>query len=175
MNLIFLFGMPGVGKLTVARELSNLTGFKLFHNHLTVDLVTSLFEFGSESFINLREKIWLETFSEAINSDFDGLIFTFAPENTVPNDFPHKVKNLLEENNGKVVFIELKCELEQLEKRLTNSSREKFGKLNSLELFRQLNSQGVFDTPKITADFSVDTTNLSPTETAKKILNHIGT
>lgn len=167
--------MPGVGKLTVARELSNLTGFKLFHNHLTVDLVTSLFEFGSESFINLREKIWLETFSEAINSDFAGLIFTFAPENTVPENFPDKAKNLLAENNGKVVFIELKCEIEQLEKRLTNASREKFGKLNSLELFRQLNSQGVFDTPKITADFSVDTTNLSPTETAKKILNHIGT
>ncbi|MEK7723883.1 MAG: AAA family ATPase [Acidobacteriota bacterium] len=175
MNLIFLYGLPGVGKLTVARELSNLTDFKLFHNHLTVDLVATLFDFGSESFINLREKIWLETFSEAIKANFTGLIFTFAPENTVPNDFPDKVKNLLEENGGKVTFVELKCELEELEQRLTNSSRDKFGKLNSLELFRQLNSQGVFDTPKITADFSVDTTNLSPTETAKKILNHIGT
>lgn len=175
MNLIFLFGMPGVGKLTVTRELSNLTGFKLFHNHLTVDLVTSLFEFGSESFINLREKIWLETFSEAIKANFAGLIFTFAPEATVPEDFPRKVTNLLEENGGKVIFVELKCEIEELEKRLTSSSRAKFGKLNSLELFRQLNKKGVFDTPQITADFSVDTTNLSPTETAKKILNHIGT
>lgn len=173
MNLIFLFGMPGVGKLTVARELSNLTGFKLFHNHLTVDLVTSLFEFGSESFINLREKIWLETFSEAIKSDFAGLIFTFAPENTVPEDFPDKVKKLLEENGGNVVFIELKCEMEELEKRLMNSSREKFGKLNSLELFRQLHSQGVFDKPKITADFSVDITNLSPDETAKMIRDYL--
>lgn len=175
MNLIFLYGMPGVGKLTVARELSNLTGFKLFHNHLTVDLVTSLFEFGSDSFINLREKIWLETFSEAIKADFDGLIFTFAPENTVPHDFPDKVKNLLEENGGKVIFIELKCSMEELEKRLTDSSRDKFGKLNSLELFRRLHSQGVFDMPKIMPDFSVDSTNLSPKETAKKILNHIGT
>lgn len=175
MNLVFLFGLPGVGKLTVARELSNLTGFKLFHNHLTVDLVTSLFEFGSESFINLREKIWLETFSEAINANFSSLIFTFAPEATVPEDFPDKVKNLLETNGGKVIFVELKCEIEELEKRLADSSRAKFGKLNSVEFFRELNSKGIFDTPKITADFSVDTTNLSPLETAKEILNHIET
>lgn len=169
MNLIFLFGMPGVGKLTVARELSNLTKFKLFHNHLTVDLVVSLFEFGSESFINLREKIWLETFSEAINADFEGLIFTFAPEKTVPDDFPDKVKKLLEENNGKVTFVELKCELEELEKRLTDSSREKFGKLNSVEFFRELNSKGIFDTPKISAEIIIDTTNLSPIEAAQTV------
>jgi AAA domain len=173
MNLIFLFGMPGVGKLTVARELSNLTGFKLFHNHLTVDLVASLFEFGSESFINLREKIWLETFSEAINANFEGLIFTFAPESTVPDDFPDKVKNLLEQNGGKVIFVELKCTIEELEKRMTDSSRQKFGKLSSIELFRELNEKGVFNQPKITADFTVETTNLSPLETAQIIAGKI--
>ena len=105
MNLIFLYGMPGVGKLTVARELSNLTGFKVFHNHLTVDLVTSLFEFGSQPFINLREKIWLETFSQALKAKFSGLIFTFAPERTVTNDFPNKVRDLFEQNGGKVFFV----------------------------------------------------------------------
>lgn len=173
MNLIFLFGMPGVGKLTVARELSNLTGFKVFHNHLTVDLVTSLFEFGSESFINLREKIWLETFSEAIKSNFAGLIFTFAPEATVPESFPDKVRNLLEENDGKVIFVELKCDSEELEKRLADSSRAKFGKLNSVEFFRELNEKGVFDSPKITADFSVDTTELSPIEAAQILAENI--
>ncbi len=36
MRLVFIYGPPGVGKLTVARELAALTGFKLFHNHLTV-------------------------------------------------------------------------------------------------------------------------------------------
>ena len=38
MKLIFLHGLPGVGKLTVAREFAKLTGFKVFHNHLAVDL-----------------------------------------------------------------------------------------------------------------------------------------
>jgi hypothetical protein len=41
------------------------TGLRLFHNHLTVDLVASLFEFGSEPFVRLRESIWLDAFREA--------------------------------------------------------------------------------------------------------------
>jgi tRNA uridine 5-carbamoylmethylation protein Kti12 len=54
MQLIFLHGLPGVGKLTVARELAKLTGFNVFHNHLAVDLVESIFAFGSQPFVELR-------------------------------------------------------------------------------------------------------------------------
>jgi hypothetical protein len=38
VKLIFLHGLPGFGKLTDARELAKLTRFKIFHNHLAVDL-----------------------------------------------------------------------------------------------------------------------------------------
>ena len=41
MELIVLHGPPAVGKLTVGREASALTGFPLFHNHLVVDTVTA--------------------------------------------------------------------------------------------------------------------------------------
>jgi shikimate kinase len=63
LRLIFLHGLPGVGKLTVARELAQLTDYKLFHNHLAVDLVESVFEFGDRPFVELREMIWLTMFS----------------------------------------------------------------------------------------------------------------
>ena len=173
MNLIFLFGMPGVGKLTVARELSNLTGFKVFHNHLTVDLVTSLFEFGSSPFSELREKIWLETFSQALQANVLELIFTFAYDQTVSNNFPNKVRNLVEQNGGKVFFIELKCSPNELENRLAKPSRQAFGKLNSVEFFRQLDAQGVFNSPKISADFAIETSKLSATQTAQTIVNKL--
>src|SRR6266498_2479079 len=86
MKLIFLHGAPAVGKLTIARELARLTGFRLFHNHLTVDLVSSLFPFGSEPFIRLREQIWLAAFAEAARDNVS-LIFTFNPESTVRECF----------------------------------------------------------------------------------------
>src|SRR5712664_1427209 len=78
MKLIFLYGLPGVGKLTVACELETLTGFRVFHNHLAVDLLESVFEFGSQPFVELREMIWLAVFSQAAESKLAGLIFTFA-------------------------------------------------------------------------------------------------
>jgi predicted kinase len=44
-KLLLLYGRPAVGKLTVAREVAALTGGRLFHNHLTVNLALSVFEF----------------------------------------------------------------------------------------------------------------------------------
>lgn len=52
MELIFIYGPAVVGKLTIGRELAKLTGFRLFHNHLTVDAIMAVFDFGRESFIN---------------------------------------------------------------------------------------------------------------------------
>jgi broad-specificity NMP kinase len=37
MKLVFLYGRPGVGKLTIARRLCERSGLRLFHNHLAVE------------------------------------------------------------------------------------------------------------------------------------------
>ena len=58
MKLVLIHGAPAVGKLSVARELAKLTGFRLFHNHLTVDLVSAVFPFGSQPFILARKQVW---------------------------------------------------------------------------------------------------------------------
>lgn len=170
MKLIFLHGMPGVGKLTVARELADLTGFKLFHNHLTVDLVGSVFEFGSPPFVELRERIWLEVFSKAGKAGVKGLIFTFAFEPTVQGDFIDNVLRTVELNSGQVVFVKLECAREELERRIIHPSRQAFGKLTSLEKFRELNNAGAFTDPGIVEDdLVVDITNLTANEVARLI------
>jgi len=175
VKLIFLHGMPGVGKLTVARQLENLTGFKLFHNHLTVDLVGTVFPFGSQPFVELREKIWLEVFSQAAAAGLDGLIFTFAYDRSVSSGFIENVRNGLRSVGGEVLFVELTCTPEELEKRITDSSRQRFGKLTSLEQFRQLNERGSFIDPGIPAErFILDTTYLNPGVAAAKIASVLG-
>src|SRR5215216_2941333 len=108
MNLVFLHGAPAVGKLTVARELADITGYRLFHNHLTVDLVASVFDFGSEPFILLRERIWLSVFREAAERNVS-LIFTFNPESTVRERFIKDTIEAVESASGRVIFVELTC------------------------------------------------------------------
>ena len=47
MKLIILFGPPAVGKMTVGQELEKITRLKLFHNHMSLELVNQFFDFGT--------------------------------------------------------------------------------------------------------------------------------
>ena len=170
MRLILLHGLPGVGKLTVARELAKLTGFKVFHNHLAVDLVESVFDFGSVPFVELREEVWLAVFKRAVEADLNGLIFTFAFDRSVRPDFIENTRAVVESAGGEVLFVELRCSTEELEKRIEDPSRQRFGKLSSVQQYRELQASGAFVDPGIPNNrLVVDTTELSAPDAARTI------
>jgi hypothetical protein len=99
MRLIFLYGPPASGKLTIGRLVAEQTGHALFHNHLIVDAVAALFPFGSAEFIRLREMFWMEAIATAARTG-TSLIFTFAPEPTVAADFPAHLFQTVVVNGG---------------------------------------------------------------------------
>jgi len=170
LRLVFIYGLPATGKLTVAQELSAMTGYNLFHNHLAVDLLLSVFEFGSAPFVELREHIWLSVFEQASQSQLPGLIFTFAPEPTVRPDFVNQAVATIEDGNGEVIFVELVCPVGELKRRIESPSRLQFGKLTSVSLFEQLVAAGSFATsgmPK--ARLSIDTSLCLPRDAAAQI------
>jgi len=173
-QVIFLFGRPGVGKFTVGELLSADTGYRLLHNHAVVDLVTSLFSFGSPPFVALREKLWLDAIDACITAKQSGVIMTFAPESTVTDEFIPTLKKRVTARRGALRFIELRCDDAQLESRLTAESRGRFGKLRDVNQFRQLDKAGAFDRPKMpAAELVVDTTGRNPLESAQLIANHL--
>ena len=43
MNHVFIYGAPGVGKLTVAKEFSRISDYKLFHDHILQDSLSLIF------------------------------------------------------------------------------------------------------------------------------------
>src|SRR2546423_12238672 len=138
MELVFISGLPGVGKLTVAKELSALTGFRLFHNHLTVDLLLSVFEFGSAPFVELRELIWLSVFERACRADMRGLIFTFNAENSVRQSFITETQAIVARNAGKIHFVEFVCDDEELERRMDTPARRQYRKHTSWPQYLQM-------------------------------------
>ena len=52
-TLLFIIGPVAVGKMSVGFEVAARTGFRLFHNHLTIEPVVRFFEFGSPPFDRL--------------------------------------------------------------------------------------------------------------------------
>ena len=81
MELYVIYGLPGVGKLAVAKELSLLRpGCRLFHIHMLADMLEPLFGFDGRGFIELRDRIWPMVIEQAVADGLPGLIATFVFE-----------------------------------------------------------------------------------------------
>jgi chloramphenicol 3-O-phosphotransferase len=168
MKLVFIHGPAAAGKLTVGRALHDLTGFRLFHNHLVVDTLLSVFPFGTPSFAALREQIWLSVF-EAAAKEGISTIFTFAPESTVNPGFIDKAVSTIQNAGGEVCFIKLDCPIDVIEQRLDNASRAQFLKLNSVGTFRELREKGADRFPELPPGLTIDTSTMQPNESARRI------
>ncbi|MEC1377439.1 AAA family ATPase [Heyndrickxia oleronia] len=181
-KLVLIFGPQAVGKMTVGQELARITDLKLFHNHMTIDLVSHFFDYGTKEGKRLVGLFREEIFEEVSKSDLYGLIFTYVWAFDLQSDWDevNKICNIFESKGGTVYFVELEANLEErLERnKSTNRLKHKPSKRNiewsekdlisSLKQYR-LNS---FD-GEIQKDnyIKINNTNVSATEVAEIIAN----
>jgi hypothetical protein len=173
MKLIFLYGPPAVGKFTAAKELAAITGFKLFHNHLTVDVVTSIFEHGSDSYFRLLRKIRFSILEAAAAANIPGVIMTFVYGPSRQGVVGQYVK-VVESNGGEICFVRLYCERAVLAQRVVAEDRRKYGKIISEarlnETLKEL--EDPFATIVDKESLSLDVGKLLPFEAAEMIKRH---
>ena len=119
MKLVIIIGPPAVGKMTVGKELVKLTGLKLFHNHMSIELVNKFFDFGTESFERLDKVIRFEIFKEIANSELDGVIFTIVWDYDFKEDeeYIDEIIEMFKEKETQICLIELQANLEERLKR----------------------------------------------------------
>lgn len=170
MRVIILYGLPGVGKLTIARGLAQLRGYRVFHNHLVFDAVEALFPFGSSAFVELRDRLWLELLSRAAQEKVGNVIFTIARDRTVSDDFLERLALALSATGADVRCVELTCGIQDLERRIGSVERLHTGKVSSFERFRELEGAGAFPLFSMpTRKITVDTSGLSVEEAVTKV------
>jgi hypothetical protein len=109
MHLVMLFGPPAAGKMTVGAEIARLTGYKLFHNHLSIDPVLAVFDFGTPAFSRLTQQLRRGVIEEAVRADLPGLIFTFVWALDLPADHEYVARLLapVVEGRGRIDLVEL--------------------------------------------------------------------
>jgi RNase adaptor protein for sRNA GlmZ degradation len=172
MKLLFIYGSPAVGKLTVANEIAARTGFKVFHNHLSIDAILPVFEFGSKSFGRLIELIRVETIREAAREKID-LIYTFCYAKDFDDRHVQKITEITEENGGEVCFVLLKADRDELNRRVTEESRRRMGKAKTVEMMDYFHETYDLMSPVPEREsLIIDNTNLSAEETAQQIIKH---
>jgi hypothetical protein len=118
MKFVFIFGPQAVGKMTVGHELEKITDLKLFHNHLTIELLQPFFGFSSEMF-RLASLFRKEIFRSFSKSDEYGMIFTKVWDFNQQEEWEgiENICEIFEANGGEVYFIELEADFEERLKR----------------------------------------------------------
>ncbi len=172
MTLLVLYGPPAAGKLTVAKHIAAKTGFKIFHNHVSIDVAREFFERGTQSFSNViygMRKLFFEELARA-NINF---IFTVVYAYPVDNEDMRWMIRVIETYGGEVKFVQLIANKEQLRERIDAPSRKSYRKIISPELLESILNQYDLDTPYSEREsLRIDTFAQSPEASAEQIIQH---
>ncbi len=125
MAVVFLIGPPAVGKMTVGQELERLTGYRLFHNHVPIEVVSPYFSYGTPTGRRLVDKI-RRAFFEEFAADSDGsYIFTFVLAFNVASEMPY-IEGVAEQfsaSGHEVFWVELEASFQERLKRNVTENR----------------------------------------------------
>ncbi|NCN52567.1 AAA family ATPase [Candidatus Parcubacteria bacterium] len=178
-KVIYIYGAPATGKLTTAKALSLATGFKLAHNHLTTDLVRSIFERGNPKGDMYIVKLRFEILEMALQENVSGIIMTGAhahnylyPNGESDEWYATRLEEITQKNGGEFYGVNLTTSNETLLQRVTESNRKEWGKISTIEILKDsLAKYDYFKTAPLQNNLIIDNTDVSPEEVAKKIID----
>ena len=174
MHLITLMGPPAVGKYTIGKLVAEQLGYKLFHNHLTVDLALSILDYGADGFFPLMADLRIRCFEAAASANVRGMVFTCAFAFPEAEPFATRIEILVKRNGGRCDLVRLTCPPEELERRVSTTERQKFGKIAEPLMLRSTIER--YDLMNVLAGreaLTVDTSSLSPGEASRIICDQL--
>jgi hypothetical protein len=171
-QLVFLYGPPAVGKLTVAEELAKLSPFRVLHNHVTIDAVVTVLPFGSKAFWHVVGRLRRDLVNAAAREGID-LVYTYV---FAPGDESHVdvIARAYEEVGGTVTFVRLTAPREELVRRVGNESRAAHGKITDVATLEGvLAEHDVFVAVPRRESLTIDVGTTSAVDAARLILEHL--
>lgn len=184
MKFVLIFGPQAVGKMTVGEELSKATGLRLFHNHMTIELLEPLFNFSPEMW-RLSTLFRTEIFKTMAESEQEGLIFTYvwAFDQSEDWNFVDKTCEIFASKGAAIYFVELEADMDErlkrnrsphrLEQKPTkrNVNRSETELLKTMKDYRLNSQKGEI---KHENYIRINNTDLTPKEVAELITDRFG-
>lgn len=183
-TLVCVIGPPAVGKMTVGQALERITGYRLFHLHQIIDLVSAYFPYSTDpasSYERLVVSYRRLFFEEAARSGLQ-IITTAGWRFDLPSE-EEAIRSYVQpfvERGGRVYVVELLAPLEvRLARNLTeNRRRHKRTDWSTEEALRQDAAQHRYDSggilPLDLPLLRIETEHLTAEDTAARIHEHFG-
>lgn len=179
-KFILIVGPQAVGKMTVGQELAKITNLKLLYNHMTIEILTKIFDYSKETFSKLNINFRTQIFEEFSKSDEYGLIFTTCYDFDIKEEkeIIESWMKIFEEKGGECYFIELETTLEErlkrnkTENRLANKPSKRDLEWSEKDILKSIEKHRMNSKPgEITYKnyLKIDNTKLSAEEVAKMI------
>lgn len=164
--MIFLYGPPAVGKLTVARLVAARLGYRVLHNHLTVDAVLPILPFEHPEFGGLVQRMREDLIQTAHRAGVD-LVCTVV----VGPGEEAIVDRLVAPYEGHVTFVQLLAPPHVLRERVQHESRKAYGKIADAPLLEEILEKYDLYRPIAGRDSTtLDVEQLSAEEAADRIV-----
>ncbi len=180
MKLVIIFGPQAVGKMTVGQELAKITELKLFHGHMTIDLVANFFSYSTQKGRRLVKHFREEIFKEVASSDLEGLIFTYVWnfDEKADWDYLDNLVTIFNGHGGSIYYVELETNMPErlrrnkTENRLAHKPSKRDLKFAEEDLIKTASEHRLNSEPgeiKVEHYIRIDNTNLDPETVAMQI------
>ena len=177
--IIYLIGFAGVGKLTIAKELSLRMNARIIDNHLINNPILNLIPLDGKTAISslvwekiaqIREIVF--TAIEEISPKDFNFIFTneLLESSQQDKDVYQRVAAIAQKRRSLFVPIRLVCDLDELCKRVSSEKRAVQYKMTSIESTKEKYEKESLFSPDHPLTQTIDVTHLSAHETVEQIV-----
>ena len=183
-TIIYLIGIPAVGKYTVAREIGRLTGAKVVDNQLINTPVFSVVGYDGTATFPFPQGAWAHI--EKIRRAVFAAIREFCPPDasfvltnvldaSAPGDKAlfHRIERLAKQRNAGFFPVWLTCDARMLRQR--KNMPERRARLKDIDLTTISWWLQEFEVLRVQHPnaLTLDTSHCGPGQTAKRILEHV--
>ena len=185
MTLVVLIGPQAVGKMTVGQALEEKTDLRLFHNHMTIELVQPFLSYGTPEGRALVAKIRRDIFEAVAKSDQAGMIFTYVWAFGEPGEaaYIEGLADIFAKAGRRVCWVELEADLEtrlvrnKTPNRLAQKPSKRDVAASEAELRKSAARYRLNSAPgelEVSDYMRIDTTDASPEAAAQQIMDQFG-
>jgi len=183
-TIIYLIGIPAVGKYTVAKEIGRLTGAKVVDNQLINNPVFSVIGYDGTDGVPFPKGAWISIgkIQRAVLTvirDFcppdDSFVFTNVLDARDPNDKKcfRRIERLANQRKAGFFPVWLTCDAKTLRQRKNTPDRR--ARLKDIDVTNITWYLKEFEVLRVSHPNAliVDTSHREPLQTARRILEHV--